>query len=205
MPVPIKESPIKQPFSQSSSLWKGNSSSFLSTNKGWKIGDIVKISVKIQGSAQLEGNQTDDRKKSISNPFTRLFGAVTNVGLGILGTTAGGNIQKFTTGIDGKLDSEFGDLKSTRNSFSSDKVMRKESVNFEIAVVVKEVLSSGNLVIDGTKEINVNGESRKMYVQGIIRPKDIDSDNCIDSSKVAEAKIAYGIKEIKAKQKRGKN
>jgi flagellar L-ring protein precursor FlgH len=203
LPKITQEVPLKQPALQSSSLWKGNSSSFLSINKGWKVGDIVKINVKIQGNAKLEGDQTNTNKKNISNPLTRLFGSITEVGLGILGTKAGGSTDTLATGMQGKIDGEFtGGLNSTRTSNSTDRVSRKESVNFEIAVVVKEVLISGNLVIDGTKEINVNGESRKMYVQGIIRPKDIDQDNCIDSSKVADAKIAYGIKEIKLKKKR---
>jgi flagellar L-ring protein precursor FlgH len=47
-------------------------------------------------------------------------------------------------------------------------------------------------VIQGHQEIRVNGELREIKVGGIIRPKDITSENSIQTNQIAEARVSYG-------------
>ena len=72
-----------------------------------------------------------------------------------------------------------------RSSDGKGSVDRKEELLTNVAGVVTQVLPNGNLVIEGKQEVRVNFEVRELIVAGIVRPEDIESDNTIDSTKIA--------------------
>jgi flagellar L-ring protein precursor FlgH len=81
---------------------------------------------------------------------------------------------------------------STTSTDGKGAINRSEALQTNITAVVARVLPPGNLVVEGRQEIRVNFEVRELVVAGIVRPKDIQSDNAIDSSKIAQARIVYG-------------
>jgi len=60
-----------------------------------------------------------------------------------------------------------------------------------LTVVVKAILPSGNMVIEGTRYVQVNKETMRLVISGIVRPYDIRTDNTILSEFIAEASIRY--------------
>jgi flagellar L-ring protein FlgH len=71
---------------------------------------------------------------------------------------------------------------------------QSNSITGFITVTVQKVLPNGNLYVKGEKNIAINQGSEFVRLSGVIRPIDLAPDNSINSSQVANAKIAYGGK-----------
>ena len=61
----------------------------------------------------------------------------------------------------------------------------------EITVVVEDVQPNGNMVVLGRRMRTVAGDSQVIEISGIVRPSDIDFDNTVASSKVANFHIVH--------------
>jgi flagellar L-ring protein precursor FlgH len=169
--------PNPQPVSfAANSLWRQGSRAFFKDQRAQMVGDLVTVKVQVTDKANLD-NET---KRSRTN--TETFGTKNVFGLET-------KMNKVLPGADASA------LLNADSASSSDgvgSVSRKEELTTNVAAVVTQVLPNGNLVVEGKQEIRVNFEVRELIVAGVIRPEDIEGDNTINSTKMAEARIAYG-------------
>ena len=170
MPMPVPEQAYYQPNSLFSTQAKG----FFKDQRAHKIGDILLVQVTIADKAQIDNTTASSRSSS------------NKIGDGgVLGSL-------FGTAVPAVDPTKMLDSSSTMGNNGTGSVNRSENVDTQVAAVVTQVLGNGNLVIEGHQEVRVNFEIRDLIVAGIVRPEDIGSDNTIPSSKIAEARIAYG-------------
>ncbi len=73
-----------------------------------------------------------------------------------------------------------------------------------VSARVVQVLPGGNLLVEGSRELNVNNETQYIILTGIVRPKDISRDNTVSSTKIADARLSYtGAGQLSEKQHEG--
>jgi flagellar L-ring protein precursor FlgH len=168
--------PTPQPVSYNpNSLWRNGSRAFFKDQRAHQVGDIMTVKVKITDKANFE-NETSRSRTNKENSGVSDF-----IGSKLLKDPA-------TSILPGRILTADSDA----NSEGKGSINRQEALQTNVATVVTQVLPNGNLVIEGKQEIRVNFEVRELIVAGIVRPEDIQSDNTIESTKIAEARIAYG-------------
>ena len=167
--------PAAQPASYNpNSLWRNGSRAFFKDQRAHQIGDILTVKVNFTDSANLSNQTTRSRTSTEDSGVDNFFGRDK---LPVLNSAL--PLRIFT-----------GD--STTTTDGQGTVTREEALVTNVAAVVTQVLPNGNLVIEGRQEVRVNFEIRELIVAGIVRPEDIESDNTIASTKIAQARIAYG-------------
>jgi len=116
-----------------------------------------------------------------------------------------------STSKENSLDSSIGNLLKVANpstartlltkttdstsSFSgTGDAAQKNAMTGTVAVTVEKVLANGNLLIRGQKRIWINQGEEFIQLSGIVRQTDIATDNSVQSTRIANAKIKYSGK-----------
>jgi len=145
------------------------------------VGDILTIVVNEVSTASLSANTKATKQDSHSVP---LLGSL-NIPL----------IGKYMNSL------QLGDTSSNSGTGSTD---RTGKFTAKIAVMVKQVLPNGNLVIEGERAVKVNKDLQLYKLSGIIRRQDVRIDNTVLSENVANANITTDGKGlIGDRQRRG--
>ena len=167
-PVPVSDAATagSQPTSQGS-LWReGQPSSNLYTDaRALRENDLVVVKV-----AEIA-----DAKRSADTDITR--SSKTDANLKALM-----NATQHAYGLTGGVDTTFKGTGSTG---------RSERLTATVPCIVKKVLPNGNLYIEGHRVVLVNNEEQHFYLSGVVRPIDIDQENSVKSSVVAEAEVEF--------------
>jgi flagellar L-ring protein precursor FlgH len=170
--LPSEMSKDDQP-SSSGSLWtNGRAASMLFTDaRALRRNDLVVVKIDEVANAQRTANTDLTHNSSMSAEITALYQAL-------------GNVQPNP--LDAKLTA------ALSHSFQGDgSTGRTDQLTAVVPAIVREVLPNGNLFIEGHRVVLVNSEEHHFYISGVVRPIDIDEDNSVKSSAIADAQIEF--------------
>jgi len=164
-------------YALSDSLWKDGNRSLYADRKAVKEGDVLTVLIYESTTASSRADTKTSKSDSAS----------TKPGVGPLLRM----LPEWS--VSGKTGSQ-----------ASGSTTRSGTLVGKISVVVKEVLPNGNLKVEGTRTVGVNGEKEKIVLTGIVRPEDVSAENTVPSTAIAQAEIHYeGKGPVGNKQREG--
>ncbi|TDJ00545.1 MAG: flagellar basal body L-ring protein FlgH [Caldithrix sp.] len=152
-------------FTQSFNKYKN--SSLYTDIKAHGIGDIVTILIIESTTGSQQSNLNTSGKSSLKADGS-LTGNLTSI-LPLIGAST-----SFATNLSNQAGTA-----------------QKDGLIGKLTAVVTEILPNGNLRLQGRRRLEVNGESYLLDVKGLVRPKDIASNNIVFSYNLANVEIAY--------------
>ena len=139
-----------------------------------QVDDVLTIVVAEQASAVTSGNTKTQRTSTSKNSVAALAG-----------------ITK-ATGPLANLANISGDTQLNGQGTTS----RTTTLSTTLTARVVHVLPNGGLVVEATKDIQINSEHQTIAVRGVVRPADIDATNSISSNRLAELEVRVNGKGV---------
>ena len=103
--------------------------------------------------------------------------------LGVVPTIFGGLLGGLDAGASGKNSMSAKGGANSKNTF-----------NGVITVTVVEVLSNGNLLVSGEKQMLINQGTEFIRFSGVVNPRTVSANNTVPSTQIADARIEYSAK-----------
>lgn len=173
--MPIEQGP--QDSRAANSLWNPGSRSFFRDPRASHVGDIITINISVADAAKFSDTTQRSRTNSDDANLTNFFGLESELQ------------QALPAASD---PSKLVSMGSNTSNTGSGSINRSEAISTTLAGIVTQVLSNGNLVINGHQQVRVNYEMRDLLISGIVRTEDITADNTVNLDQIAEARVSYG-------------
>jgi flagellar L-ring protein precursor FlgH len=137
-----------------------------------RVNDLVTVRVAENISASGSADSALDKKSNGSASVTNLFGAE----------------NKFPGWLDATSLAAIG---ANTGFTGSGSTARNGSLTAVITARVTEVLPNGDLVLEGIRQVDINGDQQFIVLSGIARAADIGPGNVVPSTAVGQMQIRY--------------
>ncbi|MGC4064311.1 MAG: flagellar basal body L-ring protein FlgH [Polyangiaceae bacterium] len=169
------EASKKQSKPATGSIYSEAQAGYLEDTRALRTGDVVHIRIDEQADAQGGATTNLSKESSRENKIESLLGLMPAM-------------KKAYPNIDPE---NLLTLASSYDFNGEGKTQRAGRLKGSIAVRVKSTLPNGDSFVEDTKVVMINHEEYHLYISGVVRPADIEGDNTVASSLIADARVEF--------------
>ncbi len=178
------------PPPEEGSLWHShNPHGPVADIRAYNVGDIVTISITETAKASEIANTNTSKTSGVKAGIASLFGLSYPIKAFTDKTVQADTVADATLGLTSKGEG---------------KTERQSAFTTYLTARVIQVLPNHNLMVQGSRHLRINNETEVVTLTGIVRPQDINSNNMVASTKVADARVEIsGVGVVSDKQRQG--
>ncbi len=151
-----------------------------------RIGDLITVLVEENTSTKLDASTNVSHKSNAVAEIKSLLGLESS-------------ITKANPNMGGSIKLGGGHENSTNGAGDT---AQTSAIAATLTCTVQEVLPNGNLRIRGNMQVRVNREIQFVTLVGVIRPRDIQLNNTIRSSLLADKQVEFAGQGVISSQQR---
>ncbi len=153
--------------------------------KAHEVGDVLMVNVAEAINGQSSAQTALSAKRSANASLPNMFSAIESL-------AKHNPMLNLSSMVNSTSDTE---------AAGQGAMSANDTLNALVAVSVIGTSPDGKLKIKGMRSIRINGENDTLNLSGMINPRDIDSNNSIPSSRVADLHLSFtGAGQIRDKQ-----
>lgn len=177
-----------RPKPTSGSLFEASRVDFYTDFRARRVGDLIVVQIVENSKAKKKNDTKAERTNQFSAGVPNFFGYE--------------NRMKPADGDPDPAALVSANFKSKHDAKAE--LTKEDTMTTSISCTVIEVLPNDVMIVRGSRELAVNGETQFIVLEGKIRPSDVTSTNTVTSDQIADAKIFYtGRGTLTDKQKPG--
>ena len=108
-----------------------------------------------------------------------------------LDSNGGASITPPTTGALNLFSKSDASISGGRNFNGTGAADQANSLSGEVSVTVAQVYPNGTMLVQGQKRVTLNRGDEFLKIKGLVRTADVDANNRVLSTRVADAQISY--------------
>jgi flagellar L-ring protein precursor FlgH len=190
IPKNLYAKPIQQK-PEEGALWPGNTrgNNLFGDDKAAKVGDIITVTIDENATSTQSATTNTAKDSSINMQAPNVLGLPSSLGIQ--------NFLNMGTQFDPSVNATIANSMQGTGT-----VTRNGTLSATISALITDIVPGGNLRIEGRRSVTINNEEQIMVLRGIVRPQDINFDNTIPSTLIADAAISYTGEGVVADEQR---
>lgn len=169
LPIPAEPEDVNAHVANGAIWQTGTNVALFEDTRAHRVGDLITVLIAENANATKSSTNSIAKSDSVSAGVNAFFGVTPSLG---------------------NMNPSMGATSATKFA-GNGATSQSDNFTSTLETTVVRVMSNGNLVLSGEKEVLLNGGHEFIRIVGVVRSADVSQQNTVSSTQIADARVEY--------------